>query len=87
MSTLLYSYKPPSVCVCVSRKMIELLLCTGDNKAKDTKIDKLHLQLRETEGKCMWTHTNAMWLHTIAVWSYTNSMWSHTNAIWSHTNA
>ena len=39
------------VCVCVSRKMIELLLFAGDIEVKDTKINAVQVQLRDTESK------------------------------------
>lgn len=63
MYLIVYSIATGCTCVCLSKKMIVLLLFAGDNKVKDTKIIELQLRLRETESKCtcMWTHTNAMW--------------------------
>ena len=62
MYLIVYSIATGCTCVCLSKKMIVLLLFAGDNKVKDTKIIELQLRLRETESKCtcMWTHTNAM---------------------------
>ena len=51
------------VCVSVCQKIIKLLLFAGDIKVKDTKINEVQLQLKQTESKCLWTLTNTMWSH------------------------
>ena len=50
-------------------------MLAGDIKEKDTEVDELQLRLRETERKCMWTHTKVT-----CIWSHTNAMLLYINA-------